>query len=82
MEDKMAGKNVVKYIKAEVGDIYKEFRDKAQSLKKNWQEEEILTIFNTTESSLKHFKFSSTLINPEIKIIDQKSIKMPNLPDN
>ena len=34
----MMGNNLVKYIKSEVGAIYKEFKEKVQNLKKNWQE--------------------------------------------
>ena len=42
----MVGNNLVKYIKLEVGTIYKDLKDKVQNLKKNWQEEEILEMFN------------------------------------
>ena len=38
----MTGSNLVKYIQLEVGAIYKEFKEKVQNLKKNWQEEEVL----------------------------------------
>ena len=38
LEDKMVGKNMVQYIKAEVGVVYKELKEKVQNLKKNWEE--------------------------------------------
>ena len=46
LEEKMVGNNLVKYIKLEVGTIYKDLKDKVQNLKKNWQEDEILEMFN------------------------------------
>lgn len=82
LEDCLLGKNFVRYIRREVGDIYKEFKERSQSLKKNWQEEEVLEIFNPTESSTKSFKFSSSLLHSNLKYTDPKSIIMPNLPDN
>ncbi len=82
LEDRLLGKNLVKYIRGEVGDIYKDFKEKSQSLKKNWQEEEVLEIFNPSESSTKSFKFSSTLLHSDLKLTDPKTLKMPNLTDN
>jgi hypothetical protein len=39
LEERLSGKNLIKYIRLEVGEIYKDFKEKAQSLKKNYQEE-------------------------------------------
>lgn len=82
LEDRLLGKNFVKHIRGVAGDIYKDFKEKVQTLKKNWLEEEILEIFNPSESSTKNFKFSSSLLHSNLKYTDPKSIIMPNLPDN
>ncbi len=39
LEERLAGKNLTKYIRHEVGEIYKDFKEKTQGLKKNYQEE-------------------------------------------
>jgi hypothetical protein len=39
-------------------------------------------MFNPFESSLKSFKFSTTMLHPELKITDPKNLKMANLTDN
>lgn len=82
LEDRLLGKNFGKYIRKEVGDIYKEVKEKSQSLKKNCQTEEILELFNISEKSTKSFKFSSSLLHSDLKYTDPKSISMPDLPEN
>ena len=39
-------------------------------------------MFNPYESAMKSFKYSTTLLHHDLKLVDQKKITMPNLPDN
>ena len=39
-------------------------------------------MFNPYESVMKSFKYSTTMLHHDLKLVDQKKITMPNLPDN
>lgn len=39
-------------------------------------------MFNPYESAFKSYKFSTTLIHSDLKVTDNKTLLMPNLPDN
>ena len=61
LEEKMGGVNLTKYIRSEVSEIYKLFREKVSNGKKSASEEELLEMFNPYESSLKSFKYFEKL---------------------
>lgn len=39
-------------------------------------------MFNPYESAMKSFKYSASMLHHDLKLVDNKKITMPNLPDN
>lgn len=83
LEERLAGKGILRQIRTEISELYKQLRDKFTGGKKNDSLcEEVLGLLNPKAEFAKFFRFSTTLAHPSIKVLDPKRVKMPDLPEN